>query len=189
MAKPEELLDRADALLIVDVQNDFCPGGALPIAEGDAVVPVLNAWAAAAAARGVPIYASRDWHPSTHPSFAPQGGPWPVHCVQDTWGAAFHPRLDLTGAAIVVSKGTRFDKDQYSAFEDTGLAEEFRKRGIRRVWIGGLAEDVCVKATAVDAAKAGFDTRVIRAATRPVTAKGAEEAHREMQAAGVHLED
>jgi nicotinamidase/pyrazinamidase len=188
MLKPEELLDRADALLIVDVQNDFCPGGALPIAEGDAVVPVLKAWAAAAAAKGVPVYASRDWHPSTHPSFAPQGGPWPVHCVQDTWGAAFHPRLALPGAAIVVSKGTRFDKDQYSAFEDTGLAAEFRKRGIRRVWIGGLAEDVCVKATAVDAAKAGFETHVIRAATRPVTAEGATEAHREMQAAGVHLE-
>jgi nicotinamidase/pyrazinamidase len=188
MLKPEEVLDRADALLIVDVQNDFCPGGALPIAEGDAVVPVLNAWAAAAAAKGVPVYASRDWHPSTHPSFAPQGGPWPVHCVQDTWGAAFHPRLDLPGAAIVVSKGTRFDKDQYSAFEDTGLAEELRKRGIRRVWIGGLAEDVCVKATAVDAARAGFEAHVIPAATRPVTAEGAAEAREEMQSAGVHLE-
>jgi nicotinamidase/pyrazinamidase len=188
MLEPEELLERADALLIVDVQNDFCPGGALPINEGDAVVPVLNAWAAAAAARSVPIYASRDWHPSTHPSFVPEGGPWPVHCLQDTWGAAFHPRLALPGAAIVVSKGTRFDKDQYSAFEDTGLAEEFRKRGIRRVWIGGLAEDVCVKATAIDAARAGFDTHLIQAATRPVTAVGAAEARREMQAAGVHLE-
>jgi nicotinamidase/pyrazinamidase len=188
MANPQELLESADALLIVDVQNDFCPGGALPIAEGDAVVPVLNAWSAAADARGLPIYASRDWHPSTHPSFAPQGGPWPVHCVQDTSGAAFHPRLELPGTVVVVSKGTRFDKDQYSAFEDTGLAQELRRRGIRRVWIGGLAEDVCVKATAVDAAKAGFDTHVIKAATRPVTAEGAAEARREMHAAGVHLE-
>jgi nicotinamidase/pyrazinamidase len=189
MANPQDLFGSADALLIVDVQNDFCPGGALPIAEGDAVVPVLNTWSAAAQARGVPIYASRDWHPSTHPSFAQHGGPWPVHCVQDTWGSAFHPRLELPEAAIVVSKGTRFDKDQYSAFEDTGLAEEFRKRGIRRVWIGGLAEDVCVKATAVDAARAGFETHVIKAATRPVTGEGAAEARREMRAAGVHLDD
>lgn len=188
MARPEDALRAGDALLIVDVQNDFCPGGALPIGEGDAVVPVLNTWIAAARRAGVPVYASRDWHPRRHLSFRPQGGPWPPHCVQDTPGAAFHAGLALPEDVEVVTKGTRFDKDQYSAFDDTGLAVEFGRRGIRRLWIGGLALDVCVRATALDAREAGLQVHLIRAAARPVTAEGGADALAEMKGAGVEIE-
>lgn len=185
MIDPKEQLREGDALILVDVQNDFCPGGALPIELGDEVIPVLNEWVGVAEARGVPVYASRDWHPANHLSFDPEGGPWPVHCVQDSEGAAFHPELCLPEGAIIVTKGTRFDKDQYSAFDDTGLADELRRRGVRRVWIGGLAQDVCVKATALDAVRAGLEVHLILPATRPVTAEGGEKALEEMRAAGV----
>jgi nicotinamidase/pyrazinamidase len=174
-----------DALLIVDVQPDFCPGGALPIAEGAEVVPRLNEAIAAASQARVPVFASRDWHPRGHVSFVERGGAWPPHCLQDTPGAAFHPDLRLPNDVRIVTKGTRFDKDQYSAFDETGLATELRREGVRRVWIGGLAEDVCVKATALDAQAAGFETHVLREAVRPVTPAGGEQARREMQAAGV----
>ncbi|RIA47546.1 nicotinamidase [Dichotomicrobium thermohalophilum] len=187
MIDPRETLREGDALLVIDVQNDFCPGGALEIPEGHKIIPPLNKWIAAARELGVPIYASRDWHPERHPSFEPHGGPWPPHCVQDTEGAAFHDEVDV-GDAIVVTKGTRFDKDQYSAFDETGLAEELRRRGIKRVWIGGLAQDVCVKATAIDAAKAGFETHVLPEATLPVTPEGGAEAVAEMRKAGVTIE-
>jgi nicotinamidase/pyrazinamidase len=177
-----------DALIIVDVQPDFCPGGALPIARGDDVVPVLNRAIAAAAQAKVPVYASRDWHPRGHVSFAERGGPWPPHCVQDTPGAAFHPDLRLPADARIVTKGTRFDKDQYSAFDDTGLASELRHDSVRRVWIGGLAEDVCVKATALDARRAGFEVHLLEDATRPVTPEGGTQALAEMRAAGVQVQ-
>lgn len=180
-------LRSGDALVLVDVQRDFCPGGALPIADGDKVVPVLNAWIGKAAEAGVPVVASADWHPPDHLSFAPQGGEWPVHCVRETEGATFHPDLKLPPDAIIVRKGDRTDRDQYSAFDATGLTEQLRGGGVKRVWIGGLAEDVCVRATALDAAKAGFDTAVIAAATRPVTAEGGEKARADMRAAGVTI--
>src|SRR5688572_20175295 len=140
-----------DALLVVDVQNDFCPGGALPIPDGDRVVGVLNRWIEAAVNGNVPIYASRDWHPSGHPSFASEGGAWPPHCLQDTEGAAFHPDLKLPAGTVKVAKGTRFDQDQYSAFDQTGLDARLRRDGIRRIWAGGLAQDVCVCASVLDA--------------------------------------
>lgn len=188
MVQPESMLKAGDALLIVDVQNDFCPGGALAIENGDAVVPVLNEWAAAATTRRLPVYASRDWHPARHLSFEPEGGQWPPHCIQDTEGAAFHPGLRLPPGAIVVTKGTRFDKDQYSAFDETGLAAELKKRGVRRLWVGGLAEDVCVRASALGAREAGLDVHVIGAATRPVTPQGGESARADMESAGVAIE-
>jgi nicotinamidase/pyrazinamidase len=177
-----------DALIIVDVQPDFCPGGALPIAHGEEVVPVLNQAMAAAARAGVPVFASRDWHPRGHLSFAERGGAWPPHCLQDTPGAAFHPDLRLPADVRLVTKGTRFDKDQYSAFDETGLAAELRREGVRRVWIGGLAEDVCVKATALDAARDGFEVHVLRDAVRPVTPEGGAQARADLQAAGVILD-
>ncbi len=184
MTEPHDELQPGDAVLVIDVQNDFCPGGALAIPDGDQVIAPLNKWVAAARAAGVPVYASRDWHPANHLSFAPQGGPWPPHCVQDTDGATFHPCLEL-GDAIIVTKGTRFDKDQYSAFDETGLAEELKRAGVRRVWIGGLAQDVCVKASAIDAAKAGFEVCLIPGASLPVTPEGGAEAVEEMRKAGV----
>ena len=139
MSQPQQSLRKKDALIIVDVQNDFCPGGTLPVAHGNEVVPVMNRWIRAALAADIPLYASRDWHPLHHLSFSESGGPWPVHCVQDTDGARFHPDLALPNSVIVVTKGVRFDRDQYSAFDETGLATELRRRDITRVWIGGLA--------------------------------------------------
>ncbi|MBC7256164.1 MAG: nicotinamidase [Chloroflexi bacterium] len=187
MPKPEEILRSGDALIIVDVQNDFCPGGALPIAEGDQVVPVLNRWIAAAVAKGVPIYASRDWHPHRHISFKAYGGLWPPHCLQDSPGARFHPDLRLPESTIIVTKGVRFDQDQNSAFDQTGLAVPLRQDGIQRLFVGGLAEDVCVLATVLDALKEGFEVALIVDGTRPVTPAGGEEARCRMQEAGAHL--
>jgi nicotinamidase/pyrazinamidase len=184
MSDPRQLLHPGDAVIIVDVQVDFCPGGALPIERGDEVVPVLNRWIAAAAEADIPVYASRDWHPRHHLSFTESGGEWPVHCVQDSPGARFHPSLKLPPDTVVVTKGVRFDRDQYSAFDETGLAAELRRRGVRRVWVGGLAEDVCVRATVLDARREGFDAIVIADATRPVTRNGGERAVEEMRQAG-----
>jgi nicotinamidase/pyrazinamidase len=168
-------LGRGDALLLVDVQNDFCPGGALPVEGGDAVVPVLNQWIRAARARGVPIYASQDWHPRGHPSFASCGGPWPVHCVQGSPGARFHAALELPEDAVVVAKGVRLDRDQLSAFDETGLAARLRADGIRRVFVGGLALDVCVRASIEDAIAAGFETYLLSEGARAVDpARGRE---------------
>jgi nicotinamidase/pyrazinamidase len=188
MAQAEDALRSGDALILVDIQNDFCPGGALPIEEGDQIVALANRWIAAARDKGIPVYASRDWHPAGHPSFDSEGGQWPQHCLQDTSGAAFHPKLDVPADAILVTKGTRFDKDQYSAFDGTGLGDELRKRGIKRVWVAGLALDVCVRATALDAARGGFETHLIEEGTRPVTAQGGKDALAEMRRAGVVIE-
>lgn len=181
-------LKEGDALIVVDVQPDFCPGGKLAIDDGDSVIPVLNDWLAAARAEGIPIYASRDWHPASHVSFEESGGPWPEHCVQDTPGAQFHPDLELPEEAVKISKGVRLDKDQYSAFDATGLAGHLKDQGVKRVWVGGLAEDVCVHATVMDACKAGFETHLIANATRPVTKEGGQKARREMEDAGARCQ-
>jgi nicotinamidase/pyrazinamidase len=188
MADPHHSLHPGDALIVVDVQIDFCPGGALPIAGGDEVIPVLNRWIAAAGQARVPVYASRDWHPVAHLSFVERGGPWPPHCVQGSVGARFHAGLELPESAVVVTKGDRLDHDQYSAFNDTGLATELRSRGVTRVWVGGLAQDVCVRATVLDARRAGFDAIVIADGTRPVTRAGGDAADEEMRRAGARFE-
>ena len=187
MSSPSEAVKKGDGLCLVDVQNDFCPGGALAIEGGDTVIPVLNRWIKAALEAGVPIYASRDWHPVKHVSFKDQGGPWPPHCVQDTGGAAFHPDLDLPEGVVKITKGVRFDQDQNSVFDQTGLARQLERDGVKRLWIGGLALDVCVLASVLDALKAGFDTCLIREGTRPVTAEGGEEALEKMRAAGAKI--
>lgn len=176
-----------DALLIVDVQNDFCPGGALGVDGGDRIVPLLNQVIDAALEVDVPVMASRDWHPKGHCSFKDQGGPWPEHCVQDTTGAAFHDDLNLPDNVQVVSKGQSMDRDQYSALDDTGLAQQLKKRGVKRLWIGGLAQDVCVHATVMDALNAGFDVCLLQDATRPVDPEGGRKALDEMHSAGAHL--
>lgn len=180
----DNALQPGDALLIVDVQIDFCPGGALPIAEGDAVIPILNRWIAAAVAKGLPVYASRDWHPLGHFSFAERGGLWPPHCLQDSDGARIHQDLALPASTVIITKGVRFDQDQNSAFDQTGLAARLHQDGIRRLWVGGLAEDVCVRASVLDARQEGFEVMVIEDATRPVTPQGGEQARQEMRAAG-----
>jgi nicotinamidase/pyrazinamidase len=185
---PEEVLRPGDALIIVDVQNDFCPGGALPIAGAGEVVPVLNRWSAAAVARRIPIYASRDWHPVDHVSFESQGGPWPPHCIQDSEGARFHPDLQLPDSAIKITKGVRFDQDQNSVFDQTGLTYQLRLAGIKRLWVGGLAEDVCVLATVLDGCRENFEVILIENATRAVSVDGSERARRQMREAGARFE-
>jgi nicotinamidase/pyrazinamidase len=161
-------LGPGDALLVVDVQNDFCPGGALAVREGDAVVSVLNQWIAEAQAEGVPVLASRDWHPRNHISFQDRGGPWPPHCIQGTWGAAFHPGLKLPPRVEIVSKAENPDKEAYSAFDGTGLAARLRAAKVKRVWIGGLTLDYCVRTSTLDAICEGFEVHVITDATRAV---------------------
>lgn len=160
--------ESGDLLLVIDVQKDFCPGGALPIQQGDEVVPVLNTWLKAAREHQVPVYLSRDWHPRQHPSFEAYGGKWPPHCIQDTDGARFHTDLEVPYDAVIVTKGTRFDQDQNSAFDQTGLAAWLRQLKIRRIFVGGLAQDVCVLASVLDGQQAGFAMQLIVAATRPV---------------------
>lgn len=154
------------ALLIVDVQRDFCPGGALAAPEGDRVVAPLNRYLDEAATRGWPVYASRDWHPPVTRHFRQYGGEWPVHCVEATPGAEFHPALRLPDSAVIVSKGQSADRPGYSAFEGTTsdgrtLADDLRARGIDHLYVGGIATDYCVKHSVLDARKAGFDVTVL----------------------------
>lgn len=182
-------LTAGDALIVVDVQRDFCSGGSLAVPDGDEVVPVLNHWIEAADRAHVPIYASRDWHPKRHVSFDEIGGPWPPHCVQDTEGAKFHPNLKLPRSARLVTKGVRFDRDQNSVFDETGLREELRRQEVRRLWLGGLAEDVCVRASVLDALKEGFEVHVIEDAIRPVRPAREEQVLEEMRLAGAAIEE
>lgn len=173
-----------DALLLVDVQRDFCPGGALAVPEGDAVVPVLNEWIAAAEAAGVPVFATRDWHPPDHVSFEAQGGPWPPHCVRDTEGADFHPDLRLPDDALIVSKATTPEAEAYSGFEGTGLADLLRAAAVQRLFVGGLATDYCVKATALDALRAGFEVHLIAGGHRGIAPDTSEAALDALAGAG-----
>lgn len=186
--KPDAM-QKGDGLLIVDVQYDFCPGGALPVPAGDSVIPVLNNWIAVASERGIPIYASRDWHPTGHPSFREEGGEWPVHCLQDSPGAAFHSALRLPSDVTVVTKGTRFDHDQLSAFHATGLDERVRRDGVQRLWIGGLAQDVCVAASAMEARRHGYEVAIIPDGSMPVNPDAAQQCLDVMRAAGVIVPD
>lgn len=154
------------ALVVVDVQNDFTPKGALAVPEGDQVVPVINRYIEIFREAGQPIYASRDWHPPVTRHFQQYGGLWPPHCVQGSRGAGFHPDLRLPAEAIVVSKGMDPEKDSYSAFDafeadGTPLAESLRRRGVGHVYVGGLATDYCVKWTAMEAARQGFRLTVL----------------------------
>jgi len=161
-------LRNSDTLIVVDVQNDFLPGGSLAVADGDAVVPVLNEYIRRFEARDLPVYFTRDWHPSDHCSFERQGGPWPLHCVAGTKGAEFSPELQLPDDAVVISKATRQEKDAYSGFQDTDLAERCRSAGRERLFIGGLATDYCVLNTVRDALKEGFRVCLLTDAIRAV---------------------
>jgi nicotinamidase/pyrazinamidase len=179
-------LHPGDALIIVDVQEDFLPGGALAVPHGDDVVPVLNRYIALFRAHALPIVATRDWHPANHCSFAAQGGPWPAHCVADTAGAGFARGLDLPDDAIVISKATRGDSDAYSGFSGTDLAQRLRALRIKRVFIGGLATDYCVLNTVLDALKTGFETVLLTDAIRAVNVRPTDgpKAEAEMSYAG-----
>jgi len=178
---------REDALIIVDVQVDFCPGGALPVPEGDKIIPVLNEYIKRFDAAGALIVATRDWHPPNHASFKAQGGLWPPHCIQGTEGAKFHPNLKLPERAVVVSKATDPFKEAYSGFEGTNLNEELRKTGVKRVFVGGLATEYCVKNTVLDALKYGFETYLLEDAVKGIDASpgDVERAIKEMLEKGV----
>jgi len=150
-----------DAFLVVDVQNDFLPGGALGITGGDAIIVPVNRLLDAWRKRGLPVFLSRDWHPPGHCSFTAQGGPWPVHCVAGTRGAEFARALAIAPDDVVISKATRPDKDAYSALDGTPLADALQKRGIKRLFVAGLATDYCVRATGRDARAAGLEVVIL----------------------------
>ena len=180
-----------DALIIVDVQNDFCPGGALAVSGGDEVVRVLNRVIERFAEAGLPIFATRDWHPKNTSHFKTHGGLWPAHCVQGTKGAEFHAELKLGNDAVVVSKGMAPDEDSYSGFQATDasgtpLAELLRLKEVGRIFVGGLATDYCVKHTVLDGLAEGFEVVLLADAIRAVNLKpdDGESAIDEMVRAG-----
>lgn len=186
------------ALIVVDVQNDFCPGGALGVEDGDAVVPVLNEWIAAFRRAGRPVVYTQDWHPANHASFKEQGGIWPVHCVQGTRGAEFHPQLTVDG--YVFRKAFTADKEGYSGFDGflaenvdelgapagPDLASWLKQQGVKKVYVGGLTTDYCVRATVLDAVANGFEVAFIQSASKPVNVQPGDEqkAIDDMKAAG-----
>lgn len=164
-------LQAGDALVIVDVQNDFLPGGSLGVPGGDAVLPVLNRYIAAFQAMRLPVFATRDWHPANHCSFKQQGGPWPPHCVAETSGAAFSREINLPPSAKVISKATLPDQDAYSGFQGTDLDKQLRNQSVRRVLVGGLATDYCVLNTVKDAVSLGYTVLLLKDAIRAVNVK------------------
>jgi len=176
------------ALIVVDVQNDFCPGGTLAVPHGDEVVEPLNKLIDEFLERGEPVYKSRDWHPPTTKHFADFGGVWPVHCVQNTKGAEFHPALRDDPRITVISKGLG-DTNCYSAFDETDLLDQLRRQNIEEVVVGGLATDYCVKSTVLDARKNGFKVKALRNAMRPVDVHpgDGERAIEEMRDAGAEI--
>jgi nicotinamidase/pyrazinamidase len=192
VAVPE--FEQGDALLLVDPQNDFCPGGSLAVAGGDQVMPVLNRWAAAAERSGIPVFVSRDWHPGQTTHFVTQGGIWPPHCVAGTPGAEFHPGLQLPASSIVVSKGMGETEDAYSAFQARDshgrpLVELLRERGVRHIYVMGLATDYCVKESSLSAATEGFRVTVVTDGIRAVNLQPEDGDHAlaEMRSAGTEI--
>ena len=179
---------RKRALIVVDVQNDFCPGGALAVAHGDEVVLPLNMLIDEFLKNGEPVYESRDWHPAQTKHFTAFGGTWPVHCVQNTTGAEFHPRLRRDPRIAVISKGLG-NTDCYSAFDETDLAAQLKRQGVQEVWVGGLATDYCVKNTVLDALKNGFEAKALENAMRAVDVNpgDGERAIEEMREAGADV--
>lgn len=161
------------ALLIVDVQNDFCPGGSLAVPEGDKVAPRLNKYIKFFSKNNLPVFASRDWHPVRTRHFKDFGGIWPAHCIQNSRGAQFHPKLNLSKDTILLYKGTDPEKDSYSVFQaeditGTGFTQLLRRQAIKELCIGGLATDYCVKSSVLDALKHGFKVRLLMDAVKGV---------------------
>jgi nicotinamidase/pyrazinamidase len=156
-----ERLDDTSALLIVDMQNDFMPGGSLPIPDADKIIPMINKYIELFVYNELPIFASRDWHPPNHISFRQRGGMWPVHCVRHTYGAKFHPDLKIPRSTVVISKGTDPNREAYSAFDRTELSDRLDERGVKKIFVVGVATDYCVKSTVLDALKLGYEVIVL----------------------------
>jgi nicotinamidase/pyrazinamidase len=184
-----EKLKAGDALLIVDVQNDFLPGGSLAVPEGDAVIPPLNRSAALFTRNKLPVYASRDWHPPNHCSFREQGGPWPPHCIAGSHGAEFSAGLSLPPDVAVISKADTPERDAYSAFGNTGLDRQLKAGGVRRLFVGGLATDYCVLNSVKDARALGYAVVLLTDAVRAVDVQpgDGERALAEMEQLGAQL--
>jgi nicotinamidase/pyrazinamidase len=180
--------DKKQALIVVDVQNDFCPGGALAVANGDEVVLPMNSLIDEFLERGDPVFKSRDWHPPATKHFEAYGGTWPVHCVQNTAGAEFHPQLRDDPRIHIISKGLG-DSDCYSAFDETDLAQQLQSANVDEVLVGGLATDYCVKATVLAALEEGFSVKALKNAMRPVDLNpgDGEKAIEEMRMAGAEV--
>ncbi len=188
-ARDELKLGAGDALVLVDVQQDFLPGGHLGVEQGDRVVAPLNRMIGLFLNQGLPVVATRDWHPLNHCSFHEQGGPWPPHCVQHTHGADWAPELALPDDAWVISKGDTATQEAYSGFQGTDLADRLHRHGVKRLFIGGLATDYCVLQTVLDACAQGFGARVMEDAIRAVDVEAgdADRALEQMRAAGAQL--
>ncbi len=180
-------ITRNPALVVVDVQRDFLPGGALPVPGGDRVLEPINILISHFRAVGFPIIFTRDWHPPDHISFRERGGPWPPHCVQGTEGARFHPDLKIPDDAIIVSKATERDQEAYSGFQGTSLDEILRERKIRRLFIGGVATEYCVRATVLDALRLGYEVVVIEDALKGISSEDEARAKEEMVDEGAIL--
>lgn len=163
-----KLIESGDALVIVDVQRDFLPGGGLGVPDGDAVIAPLNQWIDRFVAAQQPIFATRDWHPADHCSFSTHEGPWPVHCVATSSGAQFADALQLTAEARIINKATRPAADAYSGFDNTDLHQQLQQAGIVRLFVGGLATDYCVLSTVQDARRLGYDVVLLTKAIRAV---------------------
>ena len=181
--------DQKKALIVVDVQNDFCPGGSLAVANGDEVIAPLNELMKEFLERGEPVFKTRDWHPPTAKHFAVYGGIWPVHCVRNTPGAEFHPELVDDPRITIISKGIDESADGYSGFDGTNLAQILRDQQVKEVWVGGLATDYCVKHTVLDALQQGFEVKALADAMRAVNVNPNDgaEAIAEMRAAGAEV--
>ena len=181
--------DKKKALIVVDVQNDFCPGGSLAVADGNSVVAPLNNLMNQFLDRGEPVFKTRDWHPAKTKHFQAYGGTWPVHCVEGTPGAEFHPDLLDNPRITIISKGTNERADGYSGFDGTDLARLLREEEVEQVWVGGLATDYCVKHTVLDALQAGFEVKALADAMRPVNISPDDgaKAIEEMRKAGAEI--
>lgn len=177
------------ALIVVDVQNDFCPGGSLAVTQGDKVVAPLNKLMKEFLDRGEPVYKTRDWHPEKTKHFAIYGGTWPIHCVQNTRGAEFHSDLLDDPRITVISKGFDERADGYSGFDGTQLAQLLRDEEVKEIWVGGLATDYCVKQTVIDGVHNGFKVKALADAMRAVNVNPADgkKAIDEMKAAGAEI--
>lgn len=162
-------LQPGDALVLVDVQNDFLPGGSLAVPAGDQILEPINRWLSRFSAARLPVFATRDWHPPEHCSFAARGGPWPPHCVAGTPGAEFAPGLQLRGSPVtVIDKGTNPDSDAYSGFQGTDLHSRLQATAAHRLFVAGLATDYCVLNTVIDACRLGYEVMLLESAIRPV---------------------
>lgn len=179
-------IDKNAALIVTDIQNDFLPGGPVAVPNGDEVIPVLNRYIEIFTKAGAPIFFTRDWHPENHMSFKDQGGDWPPHCVRNTPGAEFHPDLNVPEGARIISKAQDPDVEAYSAFKGTDLADRLNRAGVKRVLIGGLATDYCVKNTVIDAISQGLEVYVLLDAVRGVDVRegDSERAIEEMKSRG-----